>query len=210
MARIYFYKLTADNGGAPCVQDGLLSLAICKPKIRMTAQPNDLIFGFAAKSLYSDNRLIYIARISKRVCYGEYYKDTKFTRRPDCIYQWRNDHFERRKNASYHEKEGDLTHDLGTHPEYRRATVLLSDDFRYFGGSGTSEYKSGYPLLRDAVEHLGIGERVKHLERLSAELRKLQQQVWRDTHRKTMGKQSRDPDGGVCHRTRSCGIVDCT
>jgi hypothetical protein len=31
--RIYFYKLTADNGGAPCVEDGLLSLAICKPAI---------------------------------------------------------------------------------------------------------------------------------------------------------------------------------
>lgn len=34
MPKIYFYKLTADNGGAPCVQDGLLSLAICKPMIR--------------------------------------------------------------------------------------------------------------------------------------------------------------------------------
>jgi len=38
MARIYFYKLTTDDGGAPCVQDGLLSLAICKPMIRGTAE----------------------------------------------------------------------------------------------------------------------------------------------------------------------------
>ena len=79
MSRIYFYKLTSDNGGAPCVQDRLLSLAICKPKIRMNAQPGDLIFGFAANSLYSDNRLIYIAQISERVCDGTYYKDAKYS-----------------------------------------------------------------------------------------------------------------------------------
>jgi hypothetical protein len=35
--RVYFYKLVVDDGGAPCVQNGLLSLAICKPQIRKTA-----------------------------------------------------------------------------------------------------------------------------------------------------------------------------
>jgi Nucleotide modification associated domain 2 len=46
MSDIYFYKLTADNGGAPCVRHGLLSLAICKPMIRKTAEEGDLTFGF--------------------------------------------------------------------------------------------------------------------------------------------------------------------
>ena len=32
MAKIYFYKLTNDGGGAPCVERDLLSLAICKQK----------------------------------------------------------------------------------------------------------------------------------------------------------------------------------
>jgi Nucleotide modification associated domain 2 len=45
MNNTYFYKLTADNGGAPCVRYGLLSLAICKPMIRKTAKEGDLIFG---------------------------------------------------------------------------------------------------------------------------------------------------------------------
>lgn len=31
---IYVYKMVADNGGAPCVTGNLLSLAICKPKIK--------------------------------------------------------------------------------------------------------------------------------------------------------------------------------
>jgi hypothetical protein len=208
MSRIYFYKLTADNGGAPCVRDSLLSLAICKPKIRMNAKPCDFVFGFAANSLCSDNRLIYIAHISDRACDGTYYRDTKFTKRPDCIYRWRNGRFERRKDARYHEKEGDLTHDLGTYPDYPKATVLLSNDFRYFGGDGSAEYKSGYPRLKAAVEHLGQGERVNHPEELYAELWKFKQQVWREAHRKIMGKQSSDPGAGVCHRSRSCGVID--
>jgi hypothetical protein len=66
MRRIYFYKLIVDNGGAPCIRGGLLSLAICKPMIRSTAEPGDLIFGFAAGSLDRNNRLIYIARITSK------------------------------------------------------------------------------------------------------------------------------------------------
>jgi hypothetical protein len=71
--RIYFYKLTADNGGAPCVEDGLLSLAICKPAIRSTARCGDVIFGFAANSLHPDNRLIYIARVTEKSKDGLYF-----------------------------------------------------------------------------------------------------------------------------------------
>ena len=67
MPRFFFYKLVVDDGGAPCVEGGLLSLAICKPMIRSSADENDLIFGFAANSLHPDNRLIYIARITKKL-----------------------------------------------------------------------------------------------------------------------------------------------
>jgi len=38
---IFMYKLTTDNGGAPCVENELLSLCICKPKIRMSAKVGD-------------------------------------------------------------------------------------------------------------------------------------------------------------------------
>jgi hypothetical protein len=68
MSRAYLYKLTGDNGGAPCVEGGLLSLAICKPMIRASASEGDLVFGFGAKSLHCNNRLIYIARITKKIC----------------------------------------------------------------------------------------------------------------------------------------------
>lgn len=69
MPSIYFYKLTVDDGGAPCVEKGLLSLAICKPMIRSSAQIGDIIVGFAANSLHSDNRLIYIAEVTDKLCF---------------------------------------------------------------------------------------------------------------------------------------------
>jgi Nucleotide modification associated domain 2 len=42
MTKVYIYKLTVDDGGAPCVQDEVLSLAICKPFIRSTAQQDNM------------------------------------------------------------------------------------------------------------------------------------------------------------------------
>jgi Nucleotide modification associated domain 2 len=157
---IYFYKLTTDNGGAPCVQYGLLSLAICKPMIRKAAAEGDLIFGFAANSLHPDNRLIYIARVTKKLCCGEYYKRNRYSRRRDCIYSLSRTRFVWKRKAAYHEPQA-VTHDLGTHPEYARADVLLSRDFRYFGAAGTDEYKAKFPRVARAVEHwakaLGFG-----------------------------------------------------
>jgi hypothetical protein len=212
MSRIYFYKLIADNGGAPCVQDGLLSLAICKPMIRVKAQRGDLVFGFAANSLHRDNRLIYIARISENVSNGAYYREQKFASRGDCIYEWQDDHFERRKDAKYHFDKGNLTHDLGPPPDYGRANVLLSNDFRYFGGTGTAVYKCRYPLIRCAVEHLGRGQRVNLPKELHDQLKELEQQVWGDAQRRTVRKPSSDPPSDsrrdVCHRSKSCGVVE--
>jgi hypothetical protein len=79
--RLYFISDRTDfwdSGGAPCVQKGLLSLAICKPMIRSSARCGDFILGFAANSLRpSDNRLIYAARVTRKLCNGEYYKDRK-------------------------------------------------------------------------------------------------------------------------------------
>src|SRR5438876_339194 len=102
MAEFYFYKLTEDDFGAPCVKDGLLSLAICKPMIRAAAKVGDVIFGFAANSLHSDNRLIYIARVTKKLVRGEYYKEAKYERRGDCIYKSAGDTYHRRRNPRYH------------------------------------------------------------------------------------------------------------
>ena len=132
MANIYFYKLTADAGAAPCIDGGLLSLAICKPMIRSSATEGDLIVGFAANSLHRDNRLIYAARVTRILRNGEYYKNKCHAGRGDCIYRFRSGHFVWRSDALHHGPK-DLAHDLGNFPDYPRANVILSTDFRYFG-----------------------------------------------------------------------------
>ncbi len=146
---LFVYKLTTDDGGAPCVVNGLLSLAICKPMIRKKAKPGDLIFGFAANSLHSDNRLIYVARVAKAIPGGDYYRQRRYPGRPDRIYKWRSDGtFTHREDAQFHwSDESDvrdehLRHDLGSFSDYERATVLVSDDYRYFGADSPSTRRS--------------------------------------------------------------------
>jgi hypothetical protein len=205
LPKIYFYKLTADNGGAPCVQHGLLSLAICKPMIRTTAERDDLIFGFAANSLHRDNRLIYIARVREKVDKGEYYREQRFADRGDRVYQWRH-RFIWRPGALHHGSK-DLFHDLGQPRDYKRASVLLSTDFRYFGASGTAEYKSQFPLVKDAVEQLGRGYRVRLSGPLRMQLMALKEQVWKNTSTRLVGEPTGAPRRNVCHRSRSYGVL---
>ena len=207
MSRIYVYKLTADNGGAPCIEDGLLSLAICKPMIRRMADKGDLIFGFAANSLHRDNRLIYVARITKKLSDGQYYQDSRYRRRRDCIYRFEEGRFVPRKNARYHLRPEDLPHDLGEPPRYTRANVLLSTDFRYFGGSGSDDYKGKFKLVSEAIQGLGRGHRVHYDRRLYDELHRMARWIWTSTEHKVIGSPSSEPSGSVCQRGGSCAIV---
>ena len=119
---IYSYKLTTDNGSAPCIQDNKLSLAICKPKIRKTAKINDYLIGISANSMnLGGNKIIYIAKITDKILLQDYYK--LYSNRNDCIY---NDKLCRIKNANYHSCK-DILRDLSG--KY----VLLSSDFIFFG-----------------------------------------------------------------------------
>ena len=207
MERIYFYKLTVDAGAAPCVQGGMLSLAICKPMIRSRATVDDLIFGFTASSLDPRNRLIYAARITKKLTDGEYYEGDKFTSRHDCIYRSQSSRYVRRGGAKFHDKPSDLNHDLGSYPEYARANVLLSSDFRYFGVNGTAEYKSKYELIRKAVESLGRGQRVNLAPELREQFLAMKKWLWGKSDNKVLGQPTDASSEESCHRSRYCGVV---
>lgn len=207
MSRIYFYKLTVDNGAAPCVRAGLLSLAICKPMIRKTAREGDLIFGFAANSLHKDNRLIYAARVTHALHNGRYFKDRRYANRDDCIYTFRDGRYQRRKRAKHHDKPTDLRHDLGDFPQYARANVILSTDFRYFGKSGSDIYKTRFPAVANAVKELGRGQRVRLRPSLRLRLQEMKDWIWLETPRKVIGNPSSSSATNVCHRTRSCGVA---
>jgi hypothetical protein len=177
---VYIYKLTVDDGGAPCVHDGVWSLAICKPAIRSTAQEDNVILGFSGNDLYKNNSLIYIARVTLPLGGRKYFRD-KYASRPDCIYEWDGRRFDRRPDAKFHSSLSDQEHDLGTHPNYKRATVLLSagkENFRYFGDKCPVEYKSKYPRLKSLINGLGQGHRVNFGSELKKELQQFMKQLW--------------------------------
>lgn len=188
MAKIYYYKMTVDNGGAPSVHDGLLSLAICKPEIRRCAQVGDWVMGFGANGFQVAGRrivgnpLVFVARITGRELAGSYYTDPAYRTRADCIYERRSVRFQRRPGALYHDRPEDLPHDLGEYPDYPKSTVLLSEDFRYFVGGGTTEYHPRLPGLSDVVAGIGRGHRIAYPGTSVDELlRKLQRLLWQQT-----------------------------
>lgn len=199
----YYYKLVTDNGGAPCVYRGLLSLAICKAQIRATANDEDWIFGFGGKSTIGE-RLIYIARVTAKIPDGDYYRNAKFKNRPDCIYEWRNNRLRWKDDSRYH--AGGEESDIGP-PPHSKAAVLLSNDFRYFGSEGTEDYKGSFPIIGDAVASLRRGHRVNHPEGLEIGLTKLRKGIWKRYPGKKIGNPSQSDTTRRCNQTE--GSIQC-
>ena len=162
--KIYFYKMIVDNGGAPCVQDGLLSLAICKPQIRSTINVGDFIIGFGSNAL--DNKLFYIAEVINKLLDGEYYKQEKYFYRDDCLYSFDGQQYSRREDKKYH-ISNNTPNDEGND------IVLLSDNYRYFGKKSNDDYKNKYPILTKIINSLKQGHRLNHNTELFKELSQL-------------------------------------
>lgn len=189
MPKVYIYKMTVDDGGAPCVWNGSLSLAICKPAIRSSASEGSIILGFAANELDRKNPLVYAAKVTSRLENGEYFKAPKFRGRPDSIYEWMHGRFSWRLDAKFHSSK-DLRHDLGTPPAYKRANVLISEgtkNFRYFRCDCPLDYKSQFPELKRLIESLTQGHRVNLSNQLRSEVDLLVKKVFRMRliHRRT-------------------------
>lgn len=193
--RLFVYKLVYDGGAAPCVKEHLLTLAICKPRIRASAEVGDFVFGVAANSLSPDNRLIYIARVTE--IEDNYYDDSSYRERPDCIYIRDADgRFSIRPDARFHEDGARLANDLGAFPIYPRARVLISDDYRYFSSSRSPPAVGldRYPAVRALVRRLNQGHRVNHSAGVERELRRLQRTAWSETFNEAVATSSRSHD----------------
>jgi hypothetical protein len=209
--RRFVYKLTADNGGAPCAYRGMLSLALCKPEIRRRAQEGEIVYGFAGSTLHRDNRLIYIARITGVAEGTSYWEAPRFRNRPDRIYEREpGGRFRRRVDAKappFHKDEGiHLNHDIGAFPGYKKARVLLSTDYRYFGGDSDINL-SRYPALIAMVRGMRRGDRVHYDQAVEADLTALEAEAWTRFPKRRIGLPSqRDPSGRLSGG--SCVVLD--
>jgi hypothetical protein len=192
---IYVYKMVADNGGAPCINGNLLSLAICKPKIRGTAGKASLVFGFGGKGY--EERLIYIARVTAKLEGDAYYRQREYARRSDCIYRVENGQPVRKLSAKYHFDSDQRKKDVGFH--FENAFVLLSDDFRYLGKKGTDDFKKRYPKLRRLIENLKQGHRRHHSVELRNEFLALKAEIWNKYQRMKVGIPTEDDFSRMCN-----------
>lgn len=88
MTRIYRYILETDCGMAPCIDDGMISLATCKPGIRKHAQQGDWVAGFWPGS---DHRglLVWAGRVGATMSTGDYQRS--HPNRQDAAYEERTD-----------------------------------------------------------------------------------------------------------------------
>lgn len=60
----------------------ILTLACCKPRIRLTAEPGDLLVGLAGAG--RDNAVVYVACVKEKLTFREYWSDPRFlAKRPD-------------------------------------------------------------------------------------------------------------------------------
>ena len=147
---LFSYKMTNDTGFAPNPFGCTLTLATCKPKIRLHKHKGDWIAGFTSKGLTGDKvgseRLIYLMRVAEKLLIRDYFSDPRFqdkipnmsakgpqAKAGDNIYRplrlstADKANFEQLPNANHQ----DNNHQRDVSGQY----VLIADEFYYFGGS---------------------------------------------------------------------------
>jgi hypothetical protein len=200
MPKYFVYKLTTDNGGAPCVTDDLLTLAICKPSIRSAAAPQDWVFGFGSNAL--ENKLIYVAQITDKLKDGIYYEPGRYSRRADCMYEKdQTGHFNPKKDNQhpFHGSDAHTLRDLGKYPRYPRAQVLLSTNFRYLG-------KKGFPAMSADLLAFARSLRQGHRSNFESQpnvtrmLRNIQKDLWQAYSSMKVGTRTHTDHTLPCNR----------
>lgn len=117
MTRILRYILQHDTGMAPCIDDGLVSLATCKPKIRAGAKPGEWVIG-CQPSPAPRGRVVWAGRVAHSIEVGEY--ERRHRGRSDAVYRANPGGGFERLRPDYHPGENDFRKDTS-------APVLVFD-----------------------------------------------------------------------------------
>ena len=144
-SRVFSYIVAHDAGFAPNPFYGCCTLACCKPRIRKTAQPGDLIVGLSRRS----ESIVYIMRVAEKLDFASYWSTRRYRRkRPD----WSSKSRRRRSGDNIYEPrpEGDFTQHRSRHWDHENDrehegmkahdtaadAVLIAKEFTYFGADG--------------------------------------------------------------------------
>jgi Nucleotide modification associated domain 2 len=162
MSTLFSYCIPYDDGAAPNPFWGLCTLAICKPRIRQSANVGDWIVGTGSKnSPIGDvsNKVMYAMLVTQKMTMEEYDRFTQ-SELPRKIPMM--------KSADLRRRFGDSIYNFSKHPtslrpsvhnEENRSTdlsggwVLLSNHFFYFGDRPIDLPKALLEIVKQGQGH---------------------------------------------------------
>ena len=148
MSRIWWYVLADDNGMAPCIDQGILTLSCCKPMIGRYAKEGEWVIAFVPKGL-TQGPVAWVGRIAEILSLGDY--QTRFSNRNDAIYKRIRYESDGRESLEplrddYHAKPRNRSSDI------RGKKALIFEPFWYWGGHGISASEE---ITNLAYYHIG-------------------------------------------------------
>ncbi len=123
MPSYFSYIICHDDGAAPNAENGLLTLAICKPQIRRIAQKGDYIIAYNGSELLKntkEKRIIYIAKVDQSIPMSDY--ASLYPERGDSIY-----------TACGRQKPNPFHTESNADTDLSGKNVILCREFIYFG-----------------------------------------------------------------------------
>ena len=144
--RVFSYKIVRDFGFAPNPFHGYCTLATCKPRIRNSAQPGDLIFGCGSSYLNLKEKLIYVMLVEEKISFNDYWNDPRFIYKRPHLYSNKQNafgdniyHTDDKGNwiqeDSHHSFENGKTNEANLQRDLTSNHVLISKNFIYFGNN---------------------------------------------------------------------------
>jgi Nucleotide modification associated domain 2 len=93
--KLYTYVIATDHGSAPNYDPPCTTLAICKPRIRRSAEVGDAILAFTGQALSPEPHAVcWAGVVSEKLPFADYWRDRRFSgkksrssRTPDNIYR---------------------------------------------------------------------------------------------------------------------------
>ncbi len=180
MTYIYSYRLTYFGGTAPCFDDGLLTLAICKRDMRRVIgnlynsekfkkENGEIWFlGIVGNRLAKietfkkyEDKVIYAAKVKDVKEFHEYFTDTKYKERADVIYEQTQEETELKSGELYFNHTGSAVHqekDLQKrdfdvdHPNANKY-VLFSDEYCFITPEESKKIKNKIQKWPTGVGH---------------------------------------------------------
>jgi hypothetical protein len=201
MMNLFCYVITSDAGGAPNYDPPFLTLAICKPKIRSTAERHDVVVAFTgSRESHEPHAVRWAGVVSEKLTFRQYWEDRRFAvKKPDATDKSDNIYSPRADGEGYVQVPNEF------HDEHSMATdvggkyVLVFDPIWRFAGAN--------PVLPASFGFRILGTRLGHRRHI------LTPEKWRELRgwlnaQPQVGGRSRAAGGPRCSVPRKAAAKD--